>query len=194
MANHRQGKIARLSFELRSKVNEMLRDGVAYKAIIDFLDKNEVRGITDNNISNWKDGGHQEWLKDQARIDEIRARSEASLELVRQLNSEKTHIVDANQMVLASKISEVLNDVDETALKALIAIDPKRFFQLAALVNSQTGERTKREKLELEVRKYQDAIEKATTELQKLRDPKKDLDDSERGAILDKVDEILGLK
>ena len=51
-----------------------------------------------------------------------------------------------------------------------------------------------REKLELERQKYQDALAKARAELQKLREPKKEWSEADCRALVDKVDEILGLK
>jgi hypothetical protein len=51
-----------------------------------------------------------------------------------------------------------------------------------------------REKLELERHKYRDAVQQARAEIQKLRDPKLPMSDEDRKAIVDKVDEILGLK
>jgi len=51
-----------------------------------------------------------------------------------------------------------------------------------------------RERLELDRQKRQDALDAAEKEVQKLRDPKLPLSDEDRQAIIDKADEILGLK
>jgi len=51
-----------------------------------------------------------------------------------------------------------------------------------------------REKLELERQKHQDALAKARAEVQKLREPKKEWSEADCRALVDKVDEILGLK
>jgi hypothetical protein len=51
-----------------------------------------------------------------------------------------------------------------------------------------------REKLELQQQKYRDALAAAQSKIQKLRDPKLPLSDADRQAIVDKADEILGLK
>ena len=51
-----------------------------------------------------------------------------------------------------------------------------------------------RERLELDQQKYRDARAAAPTELQKRRDPSLPLSDADRQAIVDKADEILGLR
>jgi hypothetical protein len=51
-----------------------------------------------------------------------------------------------------------------------------------------------RERLDLDRQKRQDALAAAEKEVQKLRDPKLPLSDEDRQAIIDKADEILGLK
>jgi hypothetical protein len=50
------------------------------------------------------------------------------------------------------------------------------------------------ERLELELQKYQDTVAKVREQIQKFRDPKQSLNDEDRKAIVEKVDEILGLK
>jgi hypothetical protein len=51
-----------------------------------------------------------------------------------------------------------------------------------------------REKLEFERQKHRDALEAAKPKPQNYRDPKLPLSDEDRRAIVDKVDEIMGLK
>ena len=50
------------------------------------------------------------------------------------------------------------------------------------------------ERLEFHRQKHRDALAAAQTAIQKLRDPKLPLSDADRQAIIDKADEILGLK
>jgi len=195
MSNKRTGKIASLPHEVREQVNERLRDGAKYPAIIKWLESQGVRGVQEMNLTNWFQGGYQDWLKDRQLADQVGARAKASLDLVRELKAAgDVHITEANELILASQINEALQAFDGKGLSDLLAEKPKEFFNLAASVIGQSSERTKREKLELELKKYQDAVSKAREEIQKLRDPKEELDDSERNSIIDKVDEILGIK
>ena len=51
-----------------------------------------------------------------------------------------------------------------------------------------------RDRLEFLRQKHRDTLAAAQTEIRKLRDPKLPLSDADRQAIIDKADEILGLK
>ena len=51
-----------------------------------------------------------------------------------------------------------------------------------------------RDKFEFHQKKHRDALAAAQSKIQKMRDPKLPLSDEDRRAIVDKVDEIMGLK
>jgi hypothetical protein len=84
MNNRRTGKIARLPKELRDVVNLMLRDGATYQQVIEKL-KDHGHELNAENISNWFEGGFCDWEREQKRIEEMRARSQMALEMVKEL-------------------------------------------------------------------------------------------------------------
>jgi hypothetical protein len=62
----RNGKIARLPEATRNLINQMLEDGFLYRAIIQKLQKASPPlpyPISEMNISNWRKGGYQDWLR-----------------------------------------------------------------------------------------------------------------------------------
>lgn len=72
----RTGKIARLSWSLREELNGRLRDGEPGKKLADWLNSlpavQEVlrkefgeRLISEQNLSEWKQGGYEEWVRHQ---------------------------------------------------------------------------------------------------------------------------------
>lgn len=185
MSNQRTGKIARAPYEVRQHVNEMIRNGELAREVIAYLDKNEIRGVTEMNVTNWRQGGYQDWLKEQARLEDMAAKREFAMEIVKQNEGSKLH--EATLHLAASQLYEALTEFDITRLKDLLDEEPENY---AAIVNSLA----KLSKGALELQKYQDAVVSAQKEIQKLRDPKQDLSESDRKAIVDKVDEILGLK
>jgi hypothetical protein len=105
MNNRRTGKIARLPKELRDVVNLMLRDGATYQQVIEKL-KDHGHELNAENISNWFEGGFCDWEREQKRIEEMRARSQMALEMVRELKKESgnegagVHITEANELIL----------------------------------------------------------------------------------------------
>ena len=61
------GKVARLPRTVREAVNHMLDDGLTYNEIIAKLDEYGHPGFFSQNISRWKLGGYQAWVRQQER-------------------------------------------------------------------------------------------------------------------------------
>lgn len=83
----RNGKIARLPKAIRDRLNQQILDGVPGKDLVNWLNGiNEVVDIlvqkfntdriTEQNLSEWKQGGYQDWLKHQERRDWVRRLSD----------------------------------------------------------------------------------------------------------------------
>jgi len=61
------GKVARLPAIARQIVNDMLYNGFPYKEIISTLEAIGYPGFSHENISRWKCGFHQHWLRQHNR-------------------------------------------------------------------------------------------------------------------------------
>lgn len=142
MANRRTGKIARLPKEMRDVVNTMLRDGATSVAIIKTLEKARLNGATaadglpieipnEQNVTNWHDGGYNDWLLEQQRLDDMRFKREMALEIVRQNEGSKIH--EAALQLASSQLYEVISEFDLASLKELLQEKPEEF---SNLVNS----------------------------------------------------------
>jgi len=75
----RNGKVASLPRPHRDLVNQMLEDGVAYNKIVAAVAQ-LGHTVSARNISNWYQGGHQDWLLHQERLDSNRISEEAVLD------------------------------------------------------------------------------------------------------------------
>jgi hypothetical protein len=185
MSERRKGKIARLPKELRDAVNLMLLDGVTYAQIVSDLEKRGQTGFNVQNISNWHAGGYVDWLKAHERLDQLRLLRESAFDLVK--DNQGTKVTDAALHLAAAQAYEVLADFDLSAFKDAMVEKPEIYPKLInGLSKISNGV--------LDNRKYSDACEKARVEIQKLRDPKADISDSDRLAIVNEVDRILGIK
>lgn len=149
MSNQRTGKIARLPFEVRTEVNGMIRDNIPYMHIIAFLAAKKHEGINEQNLTNWKDGGHQDWLKEQGRLEDMAAKREFAFQIVKENDGSKLH--EANLHLAASQIYEVLTDFDPQRLKDLLDEKPENY---ADVVNALG----KLSKSNVELQKYKDAV------------------------------------
>jgi len=123
----RTGKIARLPCDLRDELNHRLQDGEPGARILGWLNAlpsvaallaAEFGGVGLNaqNLSNWRQGGYQYWLKQQARRQSVRELTENAAELA----------TDAGGVDLSHHLSAVLvAELAASARDALAAVaDP----------------------------------------------------------------------
>jgi hypothetical protein len=119
----RTGKIAQLPFTVREQLNEMLLDGASGAQILGWVNAQPetkavaekkgwtVREITDGNLSEWRAGGHADWVRERSKI----LRMESWVELSQRLAATAGgSLAGAASDVAAGKIMELL--MDEAAL------------------------------------------------------------------------------
>jgi hypothetical protein len=117
----RNGRIARLPRDIRDEINRMLSDGTPYTAIINKVAANGHH-LSSSNISRWFAGGYQDWLKEQACLDEMRARLDFASEFV---NGHDAQAVDqASLRIAVLRLYNLLSDFDPAVLKPKMADHP----------------------------------------------------------------------
>jgi hypothetical protein len=88
----RNGNIARLPDKIRDQLNRRLRDGEHGNLLVEWLNKLpavkkvlrqqfDSNPVTEQNLSEWKNGGHQDWLHHQESIEFIANITEQGEEL-----------------------------------------------------------------------------------------------------------------
>jgi hypothetical protein len=123
----RQGKVARLPAAVRDQVSQLLHDGVRYRRIIAWLAEQSHPGFTHSNISRWKHGGYQDWLKAQERLDERDFKHELAEQHAR-TNDPTYH--DAGVYLAQLQFFEALHRLDGAELCGLVKQNRKEFIQL----------------------------------------------------------------
>lgn len=130
--NHRRiGKIARLPANIREEVNEMLYDGLEYNRIIDWLNEQGHPGIAPKNLTNWKEGGYEDWLIHCQRLAELEVKSNYAVEVAQQADPSKFQHATVNLTCL--QFFEMLNRFDPLKLAASLQVKPEKY---PALINS----------------------------------------------------------
>ena len=101
----RHGKIARLPLEIREQLNTRLADGEPGSRLVEWLNSSPAvikvlreqfgdRPISDQNLSEWRAGGYEEWLTLHSFLDETRVLSENAGEVANTgITSEHLHMV-----------------------------------------------------------------------------------------------------
>jgi hypothetical protein len=174
--SRRNGKIAKLPIEQRDTLNRMLADGATSTAIIDHFRSLKV-DLNPTNITNWKEGGFQDWLRHQEALHELH--NDGELAALLGTDADETAFHKGVLRMAMTKLFKALrtNQLDD---------DPANYNRL--LTNLA---RLSRESLAL--RKHLDSVSGVTKNAQRpVLDPHRELTDEERNAILDKLDEIMG--
>ncbi len=148
MANHRTGKIARAPADVRKVVNQMLHDGSPYSAIVKFLATKDIE-VTEMNVTNWKQGGYEDWLQERAKLEGLQAKREFALEVARQNEGSKVH--EAALHIAASQIFDLLEDLDMEQIKALVKTDPENYSRIVGALSRISKEA-------LSFQKYRDMV------------------------------------
>src|SRR6266446_3318986 len=132
--SRRNGKVARLPVELRDQINRLLDDGVPYKTIIEKLG-DAGKHLNEDNLTNWRHGGFQDYIRAQAINERARAQIEVAADLVRdtpaQLQSPRIREA-VNQIALLSYFDTLLEHGDHIAGESL----KKNPAKMITLINS----------------------------------------------------------
>ena len=115
----RNGKIARLPKPVRDTLNRRLRDGEPGKRLVEWLNTLPEakavlaaefggRPVTEQNLSEWKLGGHREWLVQQEALEQARNLAEHAGDLRETAGAVADHLA----VVLSSRYAAALADWD----------------------------------------------------------------------------------
>src|SRR4051812_13313199 len=140
----RTGKVARLPLEARITVNTMLDDGEEYQAIVDKLSELGHPAFIVQNISRWKAGGYQTWIRDRQQSELAQIHADSALQLVREMK-DATQLCEANAVLLASQTWRALLQFQSCPAEELIGERASKFAQLAKASTVQFAERTRRD-------------------------------------------------
>lgn len=124
-----KGKIGSLPAHLREEVNRRLHDGRTGREICDWLNAlpevliilDERWGeqpITAQNLSEWKGGGYQIWLRNREKSEHLRRLTDWAYSLTDQVAVEK--LTGAAQAIMAGNLLEVMETMDSEEAMGLI--------------------------------------------------------------------------
>jgi len=115
-------------------LNRMLDDGLPYRVILDELGE-AGEGINLQNLTNWKQGGYQDWLKNQQLIEQTRARIESAIDLLRETgDADPAVVLQACNLVGATQLLDALLDHGDEALKKLLIDKPQTYISILNVV------------------------------------------------------------
>ena len=112
----RKGKIARCPLVIREEVNRRLLDGQSGPKILAWLNAHEdvlkvldehfgEEPVSNQNLSEWRQGGYQDWLKRREQIENTKSLSAYALSLAQASGG---NISDGAAAIMAGKILELI--------------------------------------------------------------------------------------
>lgn len=148
----RRGKVARLPKEIRNEVNLFLDDGKTLEEIAQWLEEKGFPGFNVVNLHNWKDGGFQDWLREQERLENQQLQREWIADLARQTASGE--INQLSLQLFSSQIMNTLFGLDTAQLKKGLGSNPRHYIALLNSVCRMHEHFTESEEYEAFVRHY----------------------------------------
>jgi hypothetical protein len=124
-SHRRNGKVARLPKAARDKINAMLLDGVPYQEIIRQLGP-DGEGLTECNLSNWKSGGHLDYLRTLQLTEALRAKHELAQDLVAH-SAEANGAPQALLQIIAANLCQLLAETDPAGIRQSLLSDADKF-------------------------------------------------------------------
>ncbi|HWH68614.1 MAG TPA: hypothetical protein VNT26_04480 [Candidatus Sulfotelmatobacter sp.] len=142
----RKGKIARLPKPTRDLINHMLDDNLPYHVIID----EPGEGLNAQNLTNWVQGGYQDYLKHQAALDRVRAEMEFATDLLKETdNAAPTLLHRATNLIAATQLFDAVRQYGDEALKNLLLGNPAKYLTMLNTIATMANAGIKLEKQRL---------------------------------------------
>jgi hypothetical protein len=147
---YRTDKIARLPQSVRDSINHLLDEGLPYKQIIQNLGPHG-KGLTKQNLSRWKQGPYQEYLKDQDFKDFTRHQMEFAARLLREIPEDSVQIRESCSRIAALQTLDALMHHGSSVLKHTLQNRPESILSLyntiCNLANADLNKRKARSRL-----------------------------------------------
>jgi len=122
----RNGKIARLPRKVREQLNQRLDEGEQGKQLVAWLNglpevqellavQFQGKAINEQNMTEWKQGGFQDWLRHQEALECVRTAAEQARELADEAGpTPLTDVLSASVALLLSKLISEANSSQES--------------------------------------------------------------------------------
>jgi hypothetical protein len=151
-ANSRNGKIARLPKSARDMINHMIDDNLPYAVIIDELGE-AGESINAQNLTNWRQGGYQDYLKQQAQIERARAQLEFAAELLKETGPNAAgQVIQACNLLAATQMFNAILDCGDEAVKNILLDKPAAYVTLLNTVCNMSNSAIRFEKHQLQIK------------------------------------------
>jgi len=127
---HAGQAISRQPRALRDKVSRALVDGADWRRVQLICREAGLPGVTAQNVTNYRQGAHQEWLAREERIEAARRDSEMTAALISHYTESGGSPAEAGLMAASEILASALAGMGPEAIRELVATDPKALFSV----------------------------------------------------------------
>lgn len=138
--------ISRMPRATRDKVSHALEDGADWKLVASLCKQDGHPGVRPQNVTNYRKGVHQEWLRKEERLEVIRRDSESTAAVVSHYVQNGGSPAEAGLLAASEIMSKALVGLGPESLQILMADDPKALFgivrelaRVAEMLNRKGG-------------------------------------------------------
>lgn len=117
--------ISRMPKTVRDQVSRALEDGADWKAVKKICADAGFAGVRAQNVTNYRKGAHQEWLRKEERIESLRRDSEATAAVMQFYVENGGSPAEAGLLAGAEMLSRAISSIGPEAMATLVADDPK---------------------------------------------------------------------
>ena len=122
--------ISRMPRAVRDAVSNALEDGADWKEVREICARAGFQGLRPQNVTNYRKGYHQHWLRKQERLEAIRRDSDATAAIVAHYVKEGGSPAEAGLLAASEIMAQALNGLGPETMQILIADDPKALFSI----------------------------------------------------------------
>ncbi|MEO5915573.1 MAG: hypothetical protein ABIS50_15170 [Luteolibacter sp.] len=120
--------ISRMPRAVRDKVSHALEDGADWKMVASICKSAGFPGVRPQNVTNYKKGAHQDWLRKEERMEVIRRDSESTAAVIDHYVRNGGSPAEAGLLAASEIMSKALAGMGPEAMKELVSADPKALF------------------------------------------------------------------
>jgi hypothetical protein len=159
----RNGKIARLPYLVRERINRALHDGDDADTILLWLNElAEVSSkITPQNLSAWRNGGYAEWVADQNEVEKIKKITEYCSRIA---GVSDPSMSDGLKAIAAGKILFHLQNISNNPDDTSIAVD---LAKAACSINKADQEQRRLSLSEIKIKQSQAQLDLARSKFER---------------------------
>jgi hypothetical protein len=133
VARKRRGKIAALPKDIREELNARLEANHSYETIIRWLARKGHPGFNKQNLHLWKEGGYQDWRRENERIQgQVMQREWLNEQVAQTKPGELFLLID---QLFVTQLLDSLFGLDTGLMKKGLAASPRHYISLFSAYN-----------------------------------------------------------